>query len=72
MTCHRCQGFMCPVDFLVGRSESECDSVRGWRCVACGEIVDWMIVWNRVCVRDQRLVKRLKDPRQPVRLLPAM
>jgi hypothetical protein len=71
MTCHRCHGFMCPVDLLVGASGSGHVSFRGWRCVACGEIVDRVIVWNRVRVRDQRFVKRLKEPRQPVRTVPA-
>lgn len=72
MTCHRCHGFMCPTDLLVGRSGSEYDSFRGWRCVACGEIVDEVIVRNRIRTRDQRCVRRLKKSRQPVRMMPAI
>jgi hypothetical protein len=72
MMCHRCQGFMCPADLLVGRSDSEYDSSCGWRCVACGEIVDQVIVRNRIRAKDQRCVRRLKKPRQPVRTAPAM
>ena len=72
MTCHRCQGFMCPADLLVGRSDSEYDSSCGWRCVACGEIIDRVIVRNRIRARDERCVRRLKKPRQPVRTAPAI
>jgi len=38
---------MCPVDLLVEASSSGHDSVSGWRCVACGEIIDLVIVQNR-------------------------
>ena len=72
MTCHRCQGFMCPADLFVGRSGSEYDSSCGWRCVACGEIIDRVIVRNRIRARDQRCVRRLKKSRQPVRMMPAI
>jgi hypothetical protein len=71
MTCHRCHGFMCPVDLLDWASGSGHDSFRAWRCVACGEIIDQVIVWNRICVRDQRFVRRRKTLRQPVRTVPA-
>jgi hypothetical protein len=66
MNCHRCHGFMCPVDLLIGVRGSGYESVHGWRCVACGEIVDRVIVQNRIRASTQRLVKRQKRPRQPV------
>jgi hypothetical protein len=71
MICRRCHGFMCPVDLLVGASSNGHDSVRGWRCVACGEIVDQVIVRNRIRAKDQRFVRRQKKPRQPVLRVPA-
>jgi peptide methionine sulfoxide reductase MsrB len=72
MTCHCCQGFMCPADLFVGRSGSKYDSSCGWRCVACGEIIDRVIVRNRIRARDQRCVRRLNKSRQPVRMMPAI
>jgi hypothetical protein len=61
---------MCPVDPLVGASSNGHDSVRGWRSVACGEIVDQVIVRNRIRAKDQRFVRRQKKPRQPVLRIP--
>jgi hypothetical protein len=72
MTCHRCHGFMCPVDLLVGRSGSEYDRFRGWRCVACAEVVGEVIVRNRIHARDRGFVRRMKKFRQPVRMMPAI
>lgn len=66
MNCHRCHGFMCPADLLVRGSGSGNDCVRGWRCVACGEIIDQVIVLNRIRARDQRYVRRQRKPRQAV------
>jgi hypothetical protein len=71
MTCHRCNGFMCPADFLVGKRDNEEDISCGWRCIACGEIIDRVIVGNRIRARNQRFVRRLEKPRQPVRMRPA-
>jgi len=69
MTCHRCHGFMCPADFLDGRRDSDYDSDCGWRCVACGEIIDRVIVQNRIQARDQRYARQLKSSHQPVRMM---
>jgi hypothetical protein len=69
MNGHRCHSFMCPVDILVGASRSGEDCVCGWRCVACGEIVDPLIVQNRIRVKDQRCVSRERKPRQAVRAI---
>jgi len=71
MTCDRCHGFMCPVDLLVGASSKDRDRFRGWRCVACGEIIDQVILRNRFRASAQRFVRREKTPRQPVRTIPA-
>jgi hypothetical protein len=71
MNCHRCHGFMCPLDLLAGGSGNGRDSVRAWRCVVCGEIIDQVIVRNRIRLRDQRCVNRQKKPRQTVLKVPA-
>ncbi|MDN5940475.1 MAG: hypothetical protein L0H94_01215 [Nitrospira sp.] len=71
MTCHRCHGFMWPVDLLIGECGSKEDAVRGWRCVACGEIIDRVIARNRLRARGRRLSKRQKKPRLPVLKIPA-
>lgn len=67
MNGHRCYGLMCPLDLLVGASGRGHDSVRARRC---GEIIDLVIVQNRIRLRDQRCVRRQKKPRQPVRMVP--
>lgn len=61
MSCHRCDGFMCPVDLHVETSGSGHGHVCGWRCVACGEIVDLVIVQNRIRARDQRFIDEKRD-----------
>ena len=52
MRCHRCQGFMDPVDLLDWASGSGQDRSRAWRCVACGEIIDEAILSNRETLRQ--------------------
>lgn len=71
MNCHRCHGFMCPMDLLAGASGSGQDRVRGWRCVACGEIIDQVIVQNRIRLRGRRFVRRQGKLRQTVLRVPA-
>lgn len=69
MICHHCQGFMHPVDPLDPFDALTDDGqgrVRAWRCVACGEIIDEVIMQNRIRLRNQHSVKRQKRPRQPV------
>lgn len=66
MSCHRCHGLMYPDDLLIGASGGVHDNVRAWRCVICGEIVDQVIVQNRIQLKKQRWVKRKKRPRQTV------
>ena len=43
MRCQRCGGLMICERFYDGR-----DHFEGWRCVICGEIVDSVIVENRI------------------------
>jgi hypothetical protein len=55
--------------FSIGRAAAS-DSSCALRCVACGEIIDLMIVQNRIRLRDQRLVRRQKKPHQLVCTVP--
>ena len=43
MRCNRCGGLMIYERFL----GQEVEDFSGWRCVACGEIVDEVILKNR-------------------------
>lgn len=43
ITCHRCQGFMYPIDpfdSLHARRRGEGDRIRAWRCLSCGDLID--------------------------------
>ena len=66
MSCHRCHGFMYPVDLLERASGRGHDGFRAWRCVACGEIIDLVIVQNRIRSRGRLFVRRQRKPRQSV------
>jgi len=43
MRCSKCGGLMTYEKFY-----SEEDSFFGWKCIYCGEIVDWVILENRL------------------------
>ena len=62
---------MCPVDLLDWMSGSGHDSSCALRCVACGEIIELVIVQNRIRLKDQRFVRRQKKIRQLVCTVPA-
>ena len=62
---------MCSADLFVEASGNGHDGVRALRCVACGEIIDLVIVQNRLRERGQRFVRREKRFRQPVHAIPA-
>ena len=48
MRCQRCHGLMVP-DFIEERPEQwVLHCVSAWRCVVCGEVIDPVIVANRV------------------------
>ena len=46
MRCHRCNGIMIYEKFY-----GDCEHFFGWRCVVCGEIVDQVILENRLGVQ---------------------
>ena len=48
MICARCKGFMV-LDDLIDLQESFVPMwMRGWRCIACGNIVDPLIIRHRL------------------------
>jgi len=55
MTCTRCKGLMV-VDHLVDLQESSLPMwMRGLRCVSCGNVVDPLILRNRMIQRSGAL-----------------
>lgn len=48
MHCERCRGLMVVDRFTDLLDETGQITFRGWRCVCCGEIVDPVIVTNRM------------------------
>lgn len=62
MNCRRCRGLMCAVDLLVSVSTSGKDCLCGWRCISCGEIIDPVIVWNRIRAKNQQLIQGNQKP----------
>lgn len=68
-TCRRCHGLMCPDDPLdpLDRLRGEdYAGLRAWRCLTCGDIVDAVIMQNRIRARNRRILRREVPPRQPV------
>lgn len=47
MTCMRCKGFMVLDDLIDLRESFVPMWMRGWRCIACGNIVDPLILRHR-------------------------
>ncbi|WP_447976929.1 hypothetical protein [Candidatus Nitrospira bockiana] len=47
MMCPRCKGLMAPVDLRDWVSGTGQDNCKAFRCIACGEIVDALILQNR-------------------------
>lgn len=62
MNCRRCRGLMCAVDFLVSATTAKDEWRCGWRCIICGEIIDPVIVWNRMRTKPQRLIREKQKP----------
>lgn len=67
--CHRCQGLMHPVDPLDSlRARQACDRGRdrAWRCLSCGDLIDPVIMHNRMHQKSPRGPRRGTTPRQTV------
>jgi hypothetical protein len=48
LSCDRCQGLMCPVLLHDRDSGIGQDNCRALRCLVCGEIIDELILRNRL------------------------
>lgn len=48
MNCPKCGGAMSFETFVSTSSESAPWSFEGWRCVYCGDIIDPLVVLNRM------------------------
>ncbi|TKB72291.1 MAG: hypothetical protein E8D46_14190 [Nitrospira sp.] len=70
MTGHRCHGFMCPVDLLLGRASAGM-TVFLDGLYRRGEIIDRVIARNRLRAKDRRCAGRQVKPRQPILRIPA-
>ncbi len=49
MGCPRCQSLMVQETFVDWESDTGALYFTGWRCITCGDIVDPLIVQNRIC-----------------------
>jgi hypothetical protein len=66
MTCTRCSGLMV-VDHLLDMKESYVPMwMRGLRCVACGNIEDPLIHYNRMMHEARRIRRRASRVAQPI------
>ncbi len=66
MTCTRCKGFMV-IDDLIDLQESLLPMwMRGWRCVACGNVVDPLIQRHRLSQQPNAKRSARTKTRQPV------
>ncbi len=52
MTCPRCQGLMVSIPLEDRECSAPGESILGWRCLLCGELVDETIVANRKSVLE--------------------
>ena len=48
MRCSKCWGLMSFEQFMNVASEALPWSYKGWRCIECGEIIDFVILLNRM------------------------
>lgn len=61
MECQRCRGLMVSDSFTDLLDETGQIRFGGWRCLACGEIVDPVIVTNRL--RRDLITTKPRHPR---------
>jgi transcription elongation factor Elf1 len=68
MNCQRCNGYMVRDSFVDQRDDTGGLLLEGWRCINCGEIVDPVVLTNRMAgplklyrgqTRDRRTWKGL-------------
>ena len=68
MRCTKCDGFMVVDDLIDMRESYQPMWMRAWRCVACGNIVDPLILRNRL-IQEAGALHLLKPAPSPGALL---
>lgn len=68
MRCTKCDGFMVVDDLIDMRESYHPMWLRAWRCVACGNVVDPLILRNRM-IQEAGALHLLKPAPPPVALL---
>lgn len=48
MNCPRCQGLMVTIRLEDAGNMTSCQSLSGWQCLLCGEVIDPGIAANRI------------------------
>jgi len=70
MRCTKCEGLMVPDDLIDMRESYHPMWMRGWRCVACGDVVDSLILHHRM-IQAAGALRLLKvDASSPVYFRP--
>lgn len=59
MHCIRCQGLMA---FEILVDQAACGKLSVWRCIACGELIDHLILMNRAYPKKKERCKRVQVP----------
>ncbi|HEX9136175.1 MAG TPA: hypothetical protein VF905_04415 [Nitrospirota bacterium] len=71
MRCTKCKGLMVVDDLIDMRESYHSMCMRGWRCVACGNVVDPLILRHRM-IQEAGALGLLKiEPPPPVYFRPA-
>jgi hypothetical protein len=65
MRCTKCNGFMVVDDLIDMRESYHPMWMRGWRCVACGNVIDPLIVRHRM-VQEAGALRLLKVEAPPL------
>ena len=65
MRCTKCNGFMVIDDLIDMRESYHPMWMRGWRCVACGNVVDPLIVRHRM-IQEAGALRLLKVEAPPL------
>jgi hypothetical protein len=60
--CQRCHGRMCSEYLFDWTSSGGYDGVHAFRCIACGEIVDQVILENRIKMKVRRRPRERRVP----------
>jgi hypothetical protein len=69
VSCHRCQGLMHPIsplDPLDTLKHDGREQICAWWCLTCGNLVDPVILQNRLRLRSSRHIRQRNTPRHPV------